>query len=246
MRRDDPRFRTLQRDLFEQADEARFRWTTGAPGFAETEDALLAWAAQALASPCLEVGCGEGNNLLRFAPQLRCTGVDLFAAKLRFAAGQVRGVRFAGADAAALPFADASFGSVFIRDLLHHVPDPAAVIAEAARVLRPGGRLCVLEPNGANPLVMLQTWVVPAERGARESRREALEQLLRAAPFDSLEISAREPLPLRRLVLHYRFGLPALGRAAFTRSALATLESWLGRALPRSRWSVLAALARRV
>ena len=123
-RRAAPGFLDTQNRHFEAADEEHFHWATGAPGFAETEDALLEPILAELRSPCLEVGCGEGGNLVRLARGATCYAVDLHPARVAFAASQVPGLRCAAADAAALPFADGSFPTVFLRDLLHHVPDP--------------------------------------------------------------------------------------------------------------------------
>ena len=50
------------------------------------------------------------------------------------------------ADASALPFLSESFGSVICSELLEHVPDPRDVLAEAHRVLRPGGKLLICVP----------------------------------------------------------------------------------------------------
>ena len=50
------------------------------------------------------------------------------------------------ADAHCLPFADASFSGVVMIDVLHHLERPAEFLAEVARVLRPGGRLAMIEP----------------------------------------------------------------------------------------------------
>jgi SAM-dependent methyltransferase len=47
----------------------------------------------------------------------------------------------------ALPFAKASFGSVLAVHSIEHVPDPARAVAEAARVLEPGGVAVVVTPN---------------------------------------------------------------------------------------------------
>jgi len=238
-------FESVQRDYFEEAEVERFRWVTGAPGFAETEDALLAPVAARLGAPCLEIGCGEGNNLVRLARRMSCTGVDLFPKKLRFARSELPDCRFAAADAARLPFATASFRSVFVRDLLHHVTRPADVLAEIARVLVPGGTLCLLEPNGRNPLVWLQTRIVPAEVGARVFTPDHVAGLLDGQPFDAREVTTRQPLPLRRTLLHYERGLPALGRVRVLRWLLATAESMLGALLPKSRWTYIEITARR-
>jgi len=49
-------------------------------------------------------------------------------------------------EAVALPFDDAQIGSIVLLDVFHHLPGPADFLAEAARVLRPGGHLVLLEP----------------------------------------------------------------------------------------------------
>ena len=234
----------VQAEYFDHADVEHFHWTT-AGAIADTEDALLAPVLDALQAPCLEIGCGEGNNLVRLARRVRCLGTDLFAAKLRFAAAELPTVPFAAADAAALPFRDGSFRSVFIRDLLHHVPAPERVLAEAMRVLAPGGRFCLLEPNGRNPIVNLHSRLVPAEAAERTSDPEHIATLLRGLPLEDMRMTTAQPLPLSRLVLHYRLGLPGLGRVASLRRALVTIEELVGRLLPRSRWAYVAVVAAR-
>ncbi len=229
----------VQRAYFEEAEVERFRWTTSAPGFAETEDELLAPIASQLENPLLEIGCGEGNNLVRFAETLSCTGVDRFPKKLAFASRELPSCRFATADGASLPFAAGAFASVFVRDLLHHVPDPRKVLAEANRVLRPGGSLWLLEPNGRNPLIWLQTRIVPAEAGARDFSPDAVLGFLEGLPFANPEVALRQPLPLRRAVLHYQKGVPSLGRSPIARRLVASSEWIIGSLLPRSRWTYI-------
>jgi len=235
----------IQRQYFEAADEDRFLWATGAPGFAETEDELLAPLLERARTPCLEIGCGEGNNLVRLDRGVKCIGVDLFPRKLAFAAAALPKGHFAVAEASQLPFGAARFFTVFIRDLLHHVPSPRAVLEEATRVLAPGGSLMLLEPNGRNPIVRLQTQLVPAETGARDSSPDHIRQLLQGLPLEDVEVSTRQPLPLRRMLLHYRFGLPVLGRWALSRLALSAGEALLGRLLDPGRWSYVAVTATR-
>jgi len=83
--------------------------------------------------PILEVGGGSGNFKL-FAPAaissdiLPAPWLDLVC------------------DAQQLPFADASFGNIVMVDVLHHIPSPLRFLREAARVLRPGGRVIACEP----------------------------------------------------------------------------------------------------
>jgi SAM-dependent methyltransferase len=59
--------------------------------------------------------------------------------------GDIPDVRFVEMDAHRLTFADASFDTVCISNSLHHVVDPAPVLAEMLRVLRPGGHLVINE-----------------------------------------------------------------------------------------------------
>jgi len=245
MDRADAEFLRRQSERFTEAEPERYRWTTGAPGFAESEDELLAPLCADLPAPCLEIGCGEGNNLLRLARAARCVGVDRYPRKLVFAARELPAVAFAAADAAALPFRDGAFGSVVVRDLLHHVPYPEQVAAEAVRVLARGGRLWILEPNARNPLVGAQARLVASEAGALRSDPERVVRLLAGLPLEGIRVATRQPLPLRRLLLHYRFGAPALGRWRAARALLDAAESAAGRLLPASRWCYAQVSARR-
>lgn len=236
---------SIQRAYFENAEVDRFAWTTDCQGFAETEDELLEPLVSAIESPCLEMGCGEGNNIARLIGRATCIGIDLFPRKLAFAARELPDAAFATANAENLPFSDGSFRTVFVRDLLHHVPAPDRVLAEAMRVLAPGGLLCLIEPNARNPVVRLQIQLIPAERGALVSCPAHITALLRDLPLRDVEVRTRQPLPIRRTLLHYRFGMPSLGRYALSRRILESLETGLGRLVPASRWSYVMATARR-
>lgn len=245
MSRSDPEHDAVQRDYFARAEPEHFAWATAGAGFCEAEDEVLAPFLSDVASPCLEIGCGEGANLARLRQRVRCFGVDLFPAKAAFAARQLPDVGIACAHAAVLPFADASFATVFVRDLLHHLADPRAAVEEAVRVLAPGGLLCVIEPNASNPLEYVHSFVVPAERGIRRSTAEHLRGLLEGLPLAPVQVRTHFPLALRRLVLHYKMGFPSLGRHPRLRRLLAAAERGLGRLLPPSRWTYVVVTARR-
>lgn len=99
-----------------------------------------------LAEPVLDIGCGDGH----FASTLWSAvdvGVDLDHASLTEAgrASVHRGL--VRADATALPFPDATFATVISNCVIEHIDDMPAVVAEARRVLRPGGRFVLTVPT---------------------------------------------------------------------------------------------------
>lgn len=235
-----PDFQRTQDTHWGRADPDHFRWTTTNPGMVPLEDALLGPWVRTLPTPVLEIGCGEGTNLVRLARRAAPFGVDRHPAKVRFARTAVPLARLAAADATALPFVDAAFASVFVRDLLHHLPDPRAAVAEAVRVLRPGGSLLILEPNGANPLVALQARLVPAESVLRGFGPGVVLRTLEGLPVRPATVTMTQALPVRRLVLHHRFGVPGLGRHPAAVRMLAAIERLAERLLPKRRWTYAA------
>ena len=95
----------------------------------------------------LDFGCGGGGLTVRLRERLReAVGIDLDAGKLDFARAEadrrgVTGVEFICYPGGPLPFPDAAFDCVVCVDVMEHLPDPAAAVAEFRRVLRPGGWL---------------------------------------------------------------------------------------------------------
>jgi SAM-dependent methyltransferase len=93
----------------------------------------------------LEIGCGIGTDLVRFARGgARVTGIDLAQtsidlARQNFAIHDLHADELRVADGAALPFDQASFDVVYCHGVLQYAADAPAVVAEARRVLRPGG-----------------------------------------------------------------------------------------------------------
>ncbi|MBV9198721.1 MAG: class I SAM-dependent methyltransferase [Alphaproteobacteria bacterium] len=98
----------------------------------------------------LDAGCGTGFLSLELASRgHRVTGVDFAPAMLaearRKAAQHGAEIRFEEADAEQLPFASGSFDLVVSRHVLWTLPHPEMAIDEWIRVLRPGGRLAVID-----------------------------------------------------------------------------------------------------
>ena len=91
----------------------------------------------------LDVGCGDGAlGRLLIETSVRWVGLDLSATLLADAPRPV--VR---ASATRLPFPDDSFDAVSALYMLYHLPEPALAVAEAYRVLRPGGWFAVSAPS---------------------------------------------------------------------------------------------------
>ncbi len=105
------------------------------------------------AARALEIGCGAGRVVRDLAPRCReVVGVDASAAMLERARERssslgLGNVSFTEAVASAVPFPDASFDRVVIANVLFYLRDPVAALREATRLLRPGGRLVLLEPT---------------------------------------------------------------------------------------------------
>jgi ubiquinone/menaquinone biosynthesis C-methylase UbiE len=98
----------------------------------------------------LDIGCGTGFLSLELAARgYRVTGIDFAPAMLALAkekaAAAGAAIRFEEADAEQLPFADGGFDLVITRHVLWTLPHPEAAIDEWIRVLRPGGRLAVID-----------------------------------------------------------------------------------------------------
>ncbi len=90
-----------------------------------------------------DIGGGTGNYALALAGEgWRPVVVDRSRAMLALAAR--KGLHTVEGDATGLPFADHSFDAAMLVSMLHHVDTPADALAEAKRVLRPGGRLAVM------------------------------------------------------------------------------------------------------
>lgn len=95
----------------------------------------------------LDIGCGSGTLAKALAADgATVTGIDPGEEALARARTAVPSARFEAASAEAMPFPDGRFDGAVMLNSLHHVPDPGRALGEAARVLRPGCRLVVVEP----------------------------------------------------------------------------------------------------
>lgn len=112
---------------------------------AETLGALVELVPADAGGRWLEVACGPGVIARALAPRVdEVIGVDLTEAMLEVGRREARAagidnVRFEVGDATALTLPDANVDGAVTRFSLHHIPVPGRVVAEMARVVRPGG-----------------------------------------------------------------------------------------------------------
>ena len=90
-------------------------------------------------APILDAGCGTGLNL-RHLPE-GSVGVDINPRNIALLQQRLPNHTVLEGDVEALPFDDASFGTVLCTEVIEHIPDPSAALAEYRRVLQPGGVL---------------------------------------------------------------------------------------------------------
>ncbi|MCC7275169.1 MAG: metalloregulator ArsR/SmtB family transcription factor [Alphaproteobacteria bacterium] len=117
----------------------------------EVETALLALLPERDFHDLLDIGTGTGRIVELLGRRgVRAVGVDLSrdmlgVARANLERADLRHCQVRYADAYQLPMPAASFDAVTIHQVLHYLDDPGEAIAEAARVLRPGGRLVVVD-----------------------------------------------------------------------------------------------------
>jgi SAM-dependent methyltransferase len=132
------------REFFADLDEYRFDKLRYLPGLVD----LSGFRGQRL----LEVGCGIGTDLARFAAGgAHVTGIDLSQTAIDLAGRNFAHLGLTGdlrvADGEALPFPDASFDVVYGHGVLQYAAAPERLVAEAHRVLRPGGQAIFMVYN---------------------------------------------------------------------------------------------------
>ncbi|HTH97660.1 MAG TPA: metalloregulator ArsR/SmtB family transcription factor [Stellaceae bacterium] len=117
----------------------------------EVERLLLDLVAGHPVTDLLDIGTGTGRMLEIFAPHVaHATGIDmsrdmLAVARAHLERAGLRNCTIRQGDMYALPLAAGSFDLVLLHQVLHFADKPTEVLAEAARVLRPGGRLAVID-----------------------------------------------------------------------------------------------------
>ncbi|KAG4105507.1 methylase [Neocallimastix lanati (nom. inval.)] len=100
----------------------------------------------------LDMGCGTGNtieSLIKNYPDAHYTGIDIAEKMIEVAKKKVQNenVEFVVGDSENLPFEDNKFDVILCKESIHHYPNPEKFFNEAYRVLRPNGRLIIVDMN---------------------------------------------------------------------------------------------------
>ena len=146
------------------------------------------WACGEARGKTLEVAVGTGLNIPFYGADVDLTGIDLSDGMLEVARTKVRrlgrsDVELLEGDAHDLPFEDATFDSVVCTFSLCGIPDPALAVTEMRRVLRPAGRLVLVDHvrSTVGAFLLLQRGIeLFTRREGEYMTRRPLEQVLAA------------------------------------------------------------------
>jgi len=153
----DANYGNFETELYAQIRHEAFGEDIGQNSWltSDEQDRFLAWLDLSPGKTLLDVACGAGGPALRIAATTGCSvvGIDVHEQAVRTASslatqrGLAERAEFLATDASGpLPFSDASFDAITCIDAINHFPDRPRVIAEWARLLRPGGRLLFTDP----------------------------------------------------------------------------------------------------
>lgn len=106
----------------------------------------------------LDIGCGDGTVMKALSPHHRIIGIDLALSRLVSLTQENMSALMVMADAHWLPLKTGQFDCVILAEIIEHLPDPGRALAEARRVLKPGGRVVISTPCALYHLSNIGEW----------------------------------------------------------------------------------------
>jgi ubiquinone/menaquinone biosynthesis C-methylase UbiE len=181
--------RTLEPEVMDSAEAARDYDAMDHAGVNRTfvADFLGDWNRK---NPILDLGTGTAQipiELCRQEPSARVVAVDLAEHMLGLARVNVQRARLEAwievrrCDAKVLPFKARTFGAVISNSIVHHIPEPARVLAEMVRVMMPGGILFIRDLLRPSDEAAVQHLVATYAGDANVHQRQMFGESLRAA-----------------------------------------------------------------
>ncbi len=163
-------------------------------------------------SRIVEIGVGTGLALPRYKREHRISGIDLSSDMLARARQRVTDKKLDNVetlqemDASKLTFADQSFDAAVAMFLITVVPDPAAVLAEAVRVVKPGGRIVLANHFSAEsgPRASFERWLARYSASLGWNPEFAIERVLGNPNMRLLERRSLQPLGIYTLLVFER------------------------------------------
>ena len=160
----------------------------------------------------LEIGVGTGLALPRYRKEHRITGIDLSPdmlarARSRVTAGKLANVEdLAEADATKLAFADQSFDAAVAMFLITVVPDPIAVLSEAVRVVKPGGRIVLANHFSAEsgPRAAFEKWLSRFSASLGWNPEFPIDRVLGQPGMKEIARKSLQPLGIYTLIVFER------------------------------------------
>ncbi len=160
----------------------------------------------------LEIGVGTGLSLPRYKHEHRVTGVDLSTDMLERARNRVTTQKLGNVeelremDATKLAFADTAFDAAVAMFLITVVPDPDAVLAEAVRVVKPGGRIVLANHFSAEsgPRAGFEKWLSRFSASLGWNPEFPIDRVLGNPHMRLIEKRALQPLGIYTLLVFER------------------------------------------
>lgn len=160
----------------------------------------------------LEIGVGTGLALPRYRQEHRVTGIDLSPDMLARARGRVKSGKLDNVeslsemDATKLAFPDQSFDAAVAMFLITVVPDPIAVLGEAVRVVKPGGRIVLANHFSAEsgPRAAFEKWLSRFSASLGWNPEFPVERVLGQPGMNEIERQSLQPLGIYTLLVFER------------------------------------------